>query len=573
MADSQYLALYRKYRPQTFDDVCGRDAIVQTLKNQIVHKRVGHSYLFCGTRGTGKTTIAKIFARAVNCENTKDGNPCGTCECCRAILNDADLNVTEMDAASHNGVDDIRAVIEQAQYPPTLGKYRVFIIDEAHMLSSAAFNALLKTLEEAPSHVIFILCTTEPNKLPATILSRCQRYDFGRMSPSVIKNRLKTVCNKEGIHVEEQALDLISSSADGSMRDGLSILDQCSSLSLDQGILTAKQIQNMLGAVDTEVFHQFFVLIHEGNTKGALDILDSILEEGRDLVQFIADVIQYLRNVMLLKASEDTAPSLDVSEDVLSYMIEDARSAELSEIIRDINIFSSLTEQIRYSSNRRVLTEAAIVRICEPSMDIGKGAQEKIVSLENRVRALEDRLLALSSREPVSLTEEKQNRRTDTDDIPVRNTEEKENKEPFKTVTVQLQKDKEENKEGIRKQDAVKQKEVDWIVRNWGKIVSEIPPEEHFVKICLQKATPHVEEDGGLLITFDGFLEADCFIGKESQSSREFFQKYVEQAMGKAIPIRYKYLDRGRKFQENEKSVGSQINADAVQMEIEEEDT
>ena len=194
MAETHYLALYRKYRPQTFEDVCGRDAIVRTLKNQITSGRIGHSYLFCGTRGTGKTTIAKIFAKAVNCEHPVDGSPCGECASCKAISEDANLNVVEMDAASNNGVDDVRNIIDQVAYSPTQGKYRVFIIDEVHMLSGAAFNALLKTLEEPPAYAIFILATTEPNKLPLTILSRCQRYDFGRLSVQTIEDRLKVIC-------------------------------------------------------------------------------------------------------------------------------------------------------------------------------------------------------------------------------------------------------------------------------------------------------------------------------------------------------------------------------------------
>ncbi len=222
-----YQALYRKYRPQTFEDVCGRDTIVRTIKNQINNGRIGHSYLFCGTRGTGKTTIAKIFAKAVNCENPQDGNPCGECASCRAISEDANLNVVEMDAASNNSVEDIRAVIEQVSYSPTQGKYRVFIIDEVHMLSTSAFNALLKTLEEPPSYAVFILATTEPNRLPLTILSRCQRYDFGRLTSSTIAERLKSVAQKEGLKAEDEALRYIAGAADGSMRDGLSILDQC----------------------------------------------------------------------------------------------------------------------------------------------------------------------------------------------------------------------------------------------------------------------------------------------------------------------------------------------------------
>ena len=343
MTDTHYLALYRKYRPQTFEDVCGRDAIVRTLKNQINSGRIGHSYLFCGTRGTGKTTIAKIFAKAVNCEHPVDGNPCGECETCRAIAKNADLNVVEMDAASNNGVDDIRSIIEQVSYSPTQGKYRVFIIDEVHMLSTPAFNALLKTLEEPPAYAIFILCTTEPNKLPVTILSRCQRYDFGRMPVVTIAARLKAVCEKENIQIEEQALHFIASAADGSMRDGLSILDQCNAFNYGNGELTYERTLEILGAVDARVFSDLYRCVHKKDAKGALDILNRCLEQGRELMQFITDYIGYLRNVMLLKASEETAKELDVSAAHLQRMLEDARASELNEIVRYINVFSGRT--------------------------------------------------------------------------------------------------------------------------------------------------------------------------------------------------------------------------------------
>ena len=281
MPDEKYLALYRKYRPNDFDDVRGRDAIVRTLKNQIISGRIGHSYLFCGTRGTGKTTIARIFARAVNCENQKDGNPCGECATCRAIAAEANLNVMELDAASNNSVDDIRSIVDQVEYSPTQGRFRVFIIDEVHMLSNAAFNALLKTLEEPPSYVIFILATTEPNKLPITILSRCQRYDFGRLSSEIIEDRLREVAQMESLQVEDKVFRYIASAADGSMRDGLSLLDQCNAFNYGGGELTYERTLEILGAVDTRVFGELYRGIHKGKAADALAVLDEILMQGR----------------------------------------------------------------------------------------------------------------------------------------------------------------------------------------------------------------------------------------------------------------------------------------------------
>ena len=394
MPDQEYLALYRKYRPNDFDDVRGRDAIVRTLKNQIISGRIGHSYLFCGTRGTGKTTIARIFARAVNCENQKDGNPCGECATCRAIAAEANLNVMELDAASNNSVDDIRSIVDQVEYSPTQGRFRVFIIDEVHMLSNAAFNALLKTLEEPPSYVIFILATTEPNKLPITILSRCQRYDFGRLSSEIIEDRLREVAQMESLQVEDKVFRYIASAADGSMRDGLSLLDQCNAFNYGGGELTYERTLEILGAVDTRVFGELYRGIHKGKAADALAVLDEILMQGRELMQFVTDFTWYLRNLMLLKASEDTARTLDISADNIRLMIEEARMSEMDEIMRCISLFSSLPDLIRYSPNRRILTEMTIIRACRSAMDDGAegGGILPLEKIKTRIREMEMQL-------------------------------------------------------------------------------------------------------------------------------------------------------------------------------------
>ena len=260
-----YQALYRKFRPGEFGEVKGQEHIVTTLKNQIKADRIGHAYLFCGTRGTGKTTIAKILAKAVNCENPVDGGPCNECATCKSIANGTSMNVVEIDAASNNGVDNIREIRDEVQYSPTEGKYRVYIIDEVHMLSIGAFNALLKTLEEPPSYVIFILATTEAHKIPVTILSRCQRYDFKRITVSTITDRLRELADREGVDAEDKALTYIAKVADGGMRDALSLLDQCISFYMGQK-LTYDNVLEVLGAVDTEIFSQVLILIIDGDT-------------------------------------------------------------------------------------------------------------------------------------------------------------------------------------------------------------------------------------------------------------------------------------------------------------------
>ena len=287
-----YTALYRKWRPQTFADVKGQDHIVTTLQNQILSQRIGHAYLFCGTRGTGKTSVAKIFARAVNCEHPVDGSPCGECPSCKQIAAGTSLNVVEIDAASNNGVENIREIREQVQYPPTEGAYRVYIIDEVHMLSTGAFNALLKTLEEPPSYVIFILATTEVHKIPITVLSRCQRYDFRRITVDTIADRLKELTDAEGMPVEEKALRYVAKAGDGSMRDALSLLDQCAAFHFGE-TLTYEHVLDVLGAVDNSVFRELFRAVLENRTKDCIMKLEEMVIQGRELSQFVVDFIWF----------------------------------------------------------------------------------------------------------------------------------------------------------------------------------------------------------------------------------------------------------------------------------------
>ena len=317
-----YQALYRKWRPLEFEDVKGQEHIVTTLKNQIRADRIGHAYLFCGTRGTGKTTVAKIFAKAVNCEHPVDGSPCGECPTCKAIAEGRSMNVIEIDAASNNGVDNIREIRDEVQYSPTEGRYKVYIIDEVHMLSIGAFNALLKTLEEPPAYVIFILATTEAHKIPVTILSRCQRYDFHRISIETIAGRLSQLMEAEHINAEEKAIRYVAKAADGSMRDALSLLDQCIAFYLGQD-LKYENVLEVLGAVDTAVFAEMLSYILKADTYACMQLLEQIIMQGRDLGQFVSDFVWYLRNLLLVKTTDDEAKAediIDVSADNLEQL-------------------------------------------------------------------------------------------------------------------------------------------------------------------------------------------------------------------------------------------------------------
>lgn len=380
-----YTALYRKFRPDCFEDVKGQEHIVTTLQNQIKANRIGHAYLFCGTRGTGKTTIAKIFAKAVNCEHPAGGSPCGECDTCRAISAGASMNVIEIDAASNNGVDNIREIVDEVSYSPAEGKYKVYIIDEVHMLSIGAFNALLKTLEEPPSYVIFILATTEVHKIPITILSRCQRYDFRRITIDTITARLQELMEAEQIQVEEKALRYVAKTADGSMRDALSLLDQCIAFHFGQE-LTYDKVLDVLGAVDTEVFGRLLRHVLNRDVAGCIGLLEEIVMQGRELTQFVADFTWYLRNLLLVKSSDDIEDVIDVSSDNLVRLKEEAGMTQTDAIMRYIRIFSELSGQVKYAAQKRILIEIALIKLCRPDME------KDFDSVVERVRAVEEKL-------------------------------------------------------------------------------------------------------------------------------------------------------------------------------------
>ena len=366
-----YQALYRKWRPLEFEDVKGQEHIVTTLKNQIRADRIGHAYLFCGTRGTGKTTVAKIFAKAVNCEHPVDGSPCGECPTCKAIAEGRSMNVIEIDAASNNGVDNIREIRDEVQYSPTEGRYKVYIIDEVHMLSIGAFNALLKTLEEPPAYVIFILATTEAHKIPVTILSRCQRYDFHRISIETIAGRLSQLMEAEHINVEEKAIRYVAKAADGSMRDALSLLDQCIAFYLGQD-LKYENVLEVLGAVDTAVFAEMLSYILKADTYACMQLLEQINMQGRDVGQFVSDFVWYLRNLLLVKTTDDEAKAediIDVSADNLEQLKKDSEQVDVDTLMRYFRVLSELANELKFSTQKRIKVEVTLIKLTRPAME------------------------------------------------------------------------------------------------------------------------------------------------------------------------------------------------------------
>ncbi len=381
-----YQALYRKYRPRVFDDVKGQEVIVRTLRNQVKTGRIAHAYLFCGSRGTGKTTCAKIMAKAINCEHPVDGNPCTECAACKAIQAGISMNVIEMDAASQRGIDNFRQIISEIAYPPTEGRYKVYIIDEVHMLTPEAFNAFLKTLEEPPEYAVFILATTDPQRLLPTVLSRCQRYDFRRIPTKIIEERLGEVLAAEEIEAEYEAVHTIARRSEGGMRDALSIADQCVSFFPGE-LLTYDHVLEVLGTVDNDVYRKMMRFAVRGNASSLIGLLDQLLMDGRDVRQIVADFTWYLRDLLIFKASAGSAQMEDLIEEDREEMLEDSDRINEKQLMYFIEVLSDLSNTLRNSSNRRVLTEIALIRLCRPQTDPGS-----MDALQSRITLIEQKL-------------------------------------------------------------------------------------------------------------------------------------------------------------------------------------
>ena len=395
-----YQALYRRYRPARFEDFVGQEAVIRTLRSQVMSGRVAHAYLFCGTRGTGKTSTAKVFARAVNCEHPEQGDPCGKCPTCLSLAAETSLDILEIDAASNNGVDEIRDLREKVKYPPQTGRYRVYIIDEVHMLSAGAFNALLKTLEEPPSYVVFILATTEPQKLPATILSRCQRFDFGRIPSAKIIERLRVALADGGIAAEDAALARIARAAEGGMRDAWSIMDMCLSYAQeDEGGLTEALVQRVLGASDRGFLFRFADQLISSDAPGALASIDGMMRAGREVQVFARDVSAHLRALMIAEVcgEEEAAELLETTREDAAAYAEQARRTTHERLMRMLDLFLQSETDMKWSAQPRFALETATLRACAPEESI------QVEALVARVGELERRL-----REGVVVAEKKE---------------------------------------------------------------------------------------------------------------------------------------------------------------------
>lgn len=519
-----YTALYRKFRPQEFEDVKGQEHIVTTLKNQIKADRIGHAYLFCGTRGTGKTTIAKIFAKAVNCEHPVDGSPCGECPSCKAISAGTSMNVIEIDAASNNGVDNIREIREEVAYSPTEGKYKVYIIDEVHMLSIGAFNALLKTLEEPPSYVIFILATTEAHKIPITILSRCQRYDFKRITIDTIAARLSELMEAEQVEVEEKAIRYIAKAGDGSMRDALSLLDQCIAFYLGQK-LTYDHVLEVLGAVDTEVFSQMLRKIMEKDIPGVIGLLEELIIQGREPGQFVVDFTWYLRNLLLVQSSDNMEDVLDISSDNLTLMKEEAQMIDAGQLMRYIRVFSELSNQIRYATQKRVMIEIALIKLCKPEME------EDYASLAERIAQLEKKI---EEGVPVQMAASVPNH-GGTSEI-----SQSASAKPRPQLPKAIPED------------------VQQVVRNWNSILEGL---SGMLKNYLRPAHLSLGGESQLLIVLDDEV-AEGIVN--SDLHRQELKDAIAAKIGKEVEIRIQLNQTNRPFEESFPDIGKLINMEVT---------
>ena len=499
-------ALYRVYRPKTFEDVVGQEHIVKTLKNQIKNNNIGHAYLFSGTRGTGKTSTAKIFARAVNCLNPINEEPCNECEICVDTLNDNIMDIVEIDAASNNSVDDIRELRESVKYTPSKAKYKVYIIDEVHMLSQGAFNALLKTLEEPPSYVIFILATTEPHKIPATILSRCQRFDFKRVSSKDIADRMSYICEKENIQAEDKALSLIARNSQGALRDALSILDQCMSFGNDR--IEYNDVIELLGTVNIDELFQLSQSIIDEDTKKSLQILNEFIIWGKDIRNLINDLIDHFRNLMVCKVSKDLDEIISLPEESIERLKEQSKTININDLIRILNILSETQDSMKSSSNTRILAEVTMMKIAQPMFDESKEALIK--RIENLEKIIESGNIKV---------------------VTVQNESE------INTVPQRVQVDEpQERKEDIVYEE-VKSEDVKLVESSWKKVIQKIKEDKKLsIAALLREVSSFNVKDNILYLIFnDNFSFARSRLN--SKETIDYIESIIREILNRSFNI------------------------------------
>ena len=562
-----YQVLYRKWRPKTFNDVSGQEHITTTLVNELKSGRINHAYLFTGSRGTGKTTCAKILAKAVNCLSPENGNPCGKCENCIAAEDGSFQDIVEMDAASNRRIDDIRSVIDGAVFTPAKGKYKVYIIDEVHMLTQEAFNALLKTLEEPPSHVIFILATTEVHKLPATIISRCQRFDFHRINPHVIKDRLKYVVEQEGCSITDDAALLIAAIADGALRDALSLTDRC--IGLSGGEITLSVVREAAGLSGRGYVYDMASSCINKNCGEALELIAKLYGESKDMARLCEELTEHFRNLMLLKSVKNPDDILVVGRDELEVLKSHAERISLSEIVHIMDVLGSAFERMNRGADSRTEMETAVVKLCSPQLDVTEDAVlSRIGALERTVNRLMNMIssgtLTVQKDDNLNKNGETSNKaETSENTAEFKDTDSLEN-----TVSNQTEDPQNSSREPQRKRGAV---DVDEIYRNakpfpnWKEVVENLRKYSKTISAAFDGTKAYVS---GRYILIDSPSDIPFQLLKQS-SQREKIREAVLEITGATYSlgpyrppekkIREEKEDPIEKLTENFKSLGIEV--------------
>jgi len=562
-----YQVLYRKWRPKTFDDVSGQEHITTTLVNELKSGRINHAYLFTGSRGTGKTTCAKILAKAVNCLSPENGNPCGKCENCIAAEDGSFQDIVEMDAASNRRIDDIRSVIDGAVFTPAKGKYKVYIIDEVHMLTQEAFNALLKTLEEPPSHVIFILATTEVHKLPATIISRCQRFDFHRINPHVIKDRLKYVVEQEGCSITDDAALLIAAIADGALRDALSLTDRC--IGLGGGEITLSVVREAAGLSGRGYVYDMASSCINKNCGEALELIAKLYGESKDMARLCDELTEHFRNLMLLKSVKNPDDILVVGRDELEVLKSHAERISLSEIVHIMDVLGSAFERMNRGADSRTEMETAVVKLCSPQLDVTEDAVlSRIGALERTV----NRLMNMISSGTLTVQKDdnlnKNGETSNKDEISESTAEFKDTENLENAVSNQAEDPQNSSREPQRKRGAV---DVDEIYRNakpfpnWKEVVENLRKYSKTISAAFDGTKAYVS---GRYILIDSPSDIPFQLLKQS-SQREKIREAVLEITGATYSlgpyrppekkIREEKEDPMEKLTENFKSLGIEV--------------
>ena len=546
-----YTALYRKFRPTTFSEMVGQEHITKTIKNQIISGRVGHAYLFNGGRGTGKTSAAKILARAVNCLNPKEGEPCNECEICKEALNGSLTDIVEMDAASNNSVEDIRQIRDEVNFLPTKAKYRVYIIDEVHMLSTGAFNALLKTLEEPPEHVKFILATTEPQKLPATILSRCQRFDFKKISEEDIAKRLEIVCKEANIEITPPALKIISSLAEGAMRDALSILERC--LQDGDSKIDEEKIKDLVGIPKFTYINNITKAIIENNSDNALNAINEVLQEGKDLSNLLWEMIKYVKDILVYKSSKATSI---YNEEEIKQMAELAEKTQKDRLLTIIYELSNLENDIKFSTQKTILFQVGIIKLCmgqvKSTNEESGTSSEEIIALNNRITNLENKISELKSQ---SFHNSAQNVEDKVANSAIFERKPSAVAQPLNNV----QNNKTKNKEGTAN--------IGKGIKAWPQIVSSLKQEGKITLYTnLMNSNATEINDMTVGINFPKGLTAFGKAILEKNENIAELEKRVSMEFGK--PMRIKYIEESKQEVVNTNKEGSTIQNFAQDLDL-----